>query len=110
MAPINVVAIMTPAPGKEDRLKSLIGELTTKVHDNEPNVSRYMATEAKDKDGLKIVFIEQYQDEEANKRHVGMPHFKSFFKSLQSEGLLATAPQILRSTAFSGYDLGRSKL
>lgn len=100
------------------------------MHDNEPNVSRYMATEAKDKDGLKIVFIEQcadtnsiqfrrgcrlrmslrYQDEEANKRHVGMPHFKSFFKSLQSEGLLATAPQILRSTAFSGYDLGRSKL
>lgn len=54
--------------------------------------------------------FDRYQDEEAQKQHVGMPHFKAFFKSLQSEGLLATAPQILATKAFSGYDLGRSKL
>jgi len=54
--------------------------------------------------------LPRYEDEAAQKRHVGMPHFKAFFKSLQSEGLLATAPQILATKAFSGYDLGRAKL
>jgi len=52
----------------------------------------------------------RYEDAEAQKRHVAMPHFKAFFKALQTEGLLAEPAQILAAKAFSGYDVGRAKL
>jgi hypothetical protein len=58
---VNVVAIATPAPGKEARLGELIKNLIESVEKNEPDVERYLCSIAKNAEGVtEYVFQERY--------------------------------------------------
>jgi hypothetical protein len=58
---INILAIATPAPGKEARLEELIKNLTDGVEKNEADVERYLCYKTKDAQGVvEYVFQERY--------------------------------------------------
>lgn len=38
---VDVIAIISPAPGKEARVEELLRDMTQKVHDKEPGALRY---------------------------------------------------------------------
>jgi quinol monooxygenase YgiN len=59
--PLDVVAIITPAPGKEARLEEVLKELTGDVEKNEPDVAKYRAYKTQNAEGVtQYVFIERY--------------------------------------------------
>jgi hypothetical protein len=61
--PLDVVAIITPAAGKEPRLEELLKELTGDVEKNEPDVAKYRAYKTQNAEGAtQYVFIERYVD------------------------------------------------
>ena len=58
---VDVVAIVSPAPGKEARLEELLKDLTGKVEQNEPDVAKYMAYKTQNAEGAtEYVFVERY--------------------------------------------------
>jgi len=57
---VNIIAILTPHADKFSTVESLVKELATKVHANEPGVLTYQAHVEKKKDGSgTIVFVEK---------------------------------------------------
>lgn len=58
---LDIVAIVTPAPGKEARVEEILKELTGKVEQNEPEVAKYMAYKTQNAEGAtEYVFVERY--------------------------------------------------
>ena len=59
--PLNVVAIITPAAGKESRVEEILSDLAKKVHKHESDVSRYSPCKVVGTDGTpEFVVIERY--------------------------------------------------
>lgn len=58
-AQIHVVAILTPAPGKEARLRDLLTNLANIVKDKEPEVSRYQLFEEQNAQGGNVFVVEE---------------------------------------------------
>ena len=59
--PVDVVAIVTPVPGKEARVEEILKELISKVEQNEPDVARYIAYKSQNAEGAtEYVFTERY--------------------------------------------------
>lgn len=59
--PVDVVAIVTPAPGKEARIEEILKDLISKVEQNEPDVARYIAYKSKNAEGAtEYIFTERY--------------------------------------------------
>ncbi|KAF2488944.1 hypothetical protein BU16DRAFT_545078 [Lophium mytilinum] len=88
---VNVVAILTPAPGKKDRVVELLKQLVKEVQ-GEDGILQYdlFWTE----EAGEVVFVEKYASQSVVKTHMATPHFKGFGKSLQAEGLLAKPPAL----------------
>lgn len=59
--PVDVVAIVSPVPGKEARVEEILKELISKVETDEPDVSRYIAYKSKNAEGAtEYIFTERY--------------------------------------------------
>jgi hypothetical protein len=59
--PLDIVAILTPNAGKEDRLEELLINLAASVQKSEPDVARYVATKVIGREGTpEFVVIERY--------------------------------------------------
>ena len=60
MAPVNVVAIVTPAPGKESKVESILADLAKKVEQHESGVERYQPyKQVGDGAGTEFVVVER---------------------------------------------------
>jgi quinol monooxygenase YgiN len=58
---LDIVAIVTPAPGKEARVEEILKDLTAKVEQHEPDVAKYMAYKSQNAEGAtEYVFVERY--------------------------------------------------
>lgn len=67
---LDIVAIVTPAPGKEARVEEILKDLTAKVEQHEPDVAKYMAYKSQNAEGAtEYVFVERY---------VMLPHTSPF--------------------------------
>lgn len=58
---LDIVAIVTPATGKEARVEEIIKDLSAKVKQNEPDVAKYMSYKTQSAEGAtEYVFVERY--------------------------------------------------
>jgi len=102
---VNIVAILSPASGKEARVEELVRNLTSEVEKTEPNVEKYIAFKRKTADGLtEFVFQERYKDQETLKVHTATDHFKVLGKAIAEEGLLVKPLNIMILEPVSGFD------
>ncbi|KAH8821753.1 hypothetical protein F5884DRAFT_101713 [Xylogone sp. PMI_703] len=96
MAQVDLLAILTPKPGKTDRVVELLKTLSEWVKVNEPGTLRYhVHREVNKKNGVEEVFmLESYTDKKALGIHGNSDKFKAFSKALKDEGLLEGAPKL----------------
>ncbi|TGO60215.1 hypothetical protein BCON_0037g00150 [Botryotinia convoluta] len=104
MAPVHCLATVTPAPGKEARLREIITDLANKVEKNEQAVRKYQAFEQHDGEkGNVFVLQEIYEDEAALAAHMGTSYFIELGKLLSEEGLLGAPLDIKKIQPFAGF-------
>jgi len=104
MSEVHVVAIITPRPGKEARIKELLTELANNVKENEPGAIKYEVFEEYDgKEGNKIVVIEIYKDQETFDAHFQTDYFKKLGESLPAEDLAAAPLDVKKIKPFAGF-------
>ncbi|KAI9369827.1 hypothetical protein BJX61DRAFT_545213 [Aspergillus egyptiacus] len=84
---VNAVAILTPAPGKKDRLQEVLVELIAQVEANEPETLQYQMFWSEG--SQEFVFIEKYKNQEVLQAHAQTDYFKKVMEVGASEQLLA---------------------
>ncbi|KAH7321940.1 hypothetical protein BKA65DRAFT_91351 [Rhexocercosporidium sp. MPI-PUGE-AT-0058] len=87
---IDIVAILSPKPGKADRLIELLSEVSEYVKANEPGTLKYQILRTKDE----VVLIESYKDKAALGAHGSSKTFKTFQKKLRDEDLTGAPMQL----------------
>ncbi|KAG4026287.1 hypothetical protein MFRU_042g00160 [Monilinia fructicola] len=104
MAPVHCTAIITPAPGKEARLREILTELANKVEKHEKEVSTYQIFEQYDgENGNVFVAHELYKDEAAYEAHFKTSYFVELTKSLPEEQVLGAPLDIKKVKPFAGF-------
>lgn len=102
---LDIVAIVTPAPGKEARVEEILKELTGKVEQNEPEVAKYMAYKTQNAEGAtEYVFVERYKEEATLEAHSQSEYFQAAGKKFGDEGLLSKGLTIYKMQPLSGFD------
>ncbi|KAF1811669.1 hypothetical protein P152DRAFT_459139 [Eremomyces bilateralis CBS 781.70] len=89
---IEVVAILTPLPGKKQEVIDGLKVLADAVQANEPNCERYQLSEVAGEDEL--VFIEKYASEADYETHRNSEHYKAAMAEAAKQSALAGAPKI----------------
>ncbi|EMC91283.1 hypothetical protein BAUCODRAFT_152560 [Baudoinia panamericana UAMH 10762] len=110
MSEINIVAILYPVQGKEERMKELVAKMAKDVHEKEDYTLRYIMTEQLGVETPDIVMIETYKSKEAADQHTKTSHFKSLFSTMESEHLMAKPPYIAQTISKAGFDLDRKMI
>ncbi|QSZ31163.1 hypothetical protein DSL72_000726 [Monilinia vaccinii-corymbosi] len=105
MAQVYSAVIVTPAPGKEARLRELFTQLANHVEKNEKEILKFQVFEQHDgENGNVFVFHELYQDEAAHEAHFKTPYFTEFSKTFTDEGLLGAPVDIKKMKLFAGFE------
>ncbi|KAL2063897.1 hypothetical protein VTL71DRAFT_4391 [Oculimacula yallundae] len=101
---VQVVAILTPAPGKEARLKELLTSLAENVHKNEKDVSKYQLFEQYNAEGVNCLVVEEtYDNQAAFDAHFKTEYFQALGKTVQDEGLVSAALDIKTIKPIAGF-------
>ncbi|KAF1347917.1 hypothetical protein BDV97DRAFT_400113 [Delphinella strobiligena] len=104
MSEITIVATITPAEGKVDRVQELLTEMTQTVHAKEPNVLRYQLHRQTDAEGTPVfIMLETYKDSEALNGHLGSEAFQNLGQTFQKEGLVAKGLEIVKCEPVGGF-------
>ncbi|OCK76799.1 hypothetical protein K432DRAFT_385161 [Lepidopterella palustris CBS 459.81] len=104
---VNVVAILTPAEGKTEKIIDMLKDMVTKVQ-NESGVLQYDIFH-EEKTG-EIIFIEKYVDKATLDTHMSTPHFVEFGKAAGAEGFFAKKPELKFLTLVTGITKSASNL
>jgi quinol monooxygenase YgiN len=72
---VSVAAVWTAAPGAEDRVRAILGELADRTR-AEPGCLSFTVWEASERPGH-FVLTEQYAGAEGRNRHVQSEHFRT---------------------------------
>jgi len=89
MSQVDLIATLTPNPGKIDRVVELFLETAEQVKQNEPGTLKYQIhREVNKKSGIEeVVIVETYANKQAFEAHgAGVP-FKAVSKKLKEEDL-----------------------
>lgn len=112
----EIVAIVTPATGKEAQLETLLKELTAGVEKHEPDVERYIAYKVvgrRHTDGpAEFVVIERFKDKATFEAHIALDYFKDIGRRMAELKLLAKPLRGMIVSRIGGFDSrdGRAKL
>jgi quinol monooxygenase YgiN len=129
--PVEVVAIVSPVPGKEARVEEILKELIAAVEKNEPDVLRYRAYKSQNAEGAtEYVFTERYvplaiqdisasepmlgtctdrldqryKDEATMEAHMATEAFGAAGKAFGEEGLVSKGLTIYKMEYLAGFD------
>ncbi|KAL8747233.1 MAG: hypothetical protein Q9190_000852 [Brigantiaea leucoxantha] len=102
---VDLVAIMTPKPGKMDRCLEILEQATHLVREYEPGALRYhMFVEMEgDQRGKDVVWIEQYENQAAWEAHTNGKAYEFMSKIMPEEDILATAPVLKFLKPMAGW-------
>jgi quinol monooxygenase YgiN len=112
----EIVAIVTPANGKETELEALLKELTSGVWKHKPDVERYLAykvTGRQHTDGpAEFVVVERFKDEATFDAHIALDYFKDIGRRMAEQQLLAKPLNLMKVVSIGGFDSreGKAKL
>ncbi|KIN06234.1 hypothetical protein OIDMADRAFT_17223 [Oidiodendron maius Zn] len=103
-SPIYLVAIITPKPGKADKVLELLQTHSEFVKKNEPGTLKYEINVDTKPSGVKeIVVVEIYQDKPAFNSHVSSEEMKVFQKTLLDGDMLDGPMQLKRVKTVGGF-------
>ncbi|KAK4224214.1 hypothetical protein QBC38DRAFT_371481 [Podospora fimiseda] len=100
MAPIHVLAIITPKPDRVDRVIELAKDVAKGVESTEPGVLKYQWFKAGTPQQPKIVV---YADEAAVKVHQAGPKLRWLIETEKKEGNFAAPLEVLPMEQIAGY-------
>ncbi|RDK36539.1 hypothetical protein M752DRAFT_311078 [Aspergillus phoenicis ATCC 13157] len=94
----DIVAVLTPKPGKLDRVAELLTKLTACVKKNEPGVLSFHLYKDFDRETgqEELVLVEKYVNKEAYDLHAELPDFQAMHATFRSEELMAK-PILIKS-------------
>ncbi|TVY32762.1 hypothetical protein LSUB1_G007884 [Lachnellula subtilissima] len=100
---IDLVAIISPKPGKTDRVVELLQEVAEYIKNNEHGTLIYNITRSFNKQAgvEEVIMIESYKDKAALLAHGSSKEFTAFQKKIQGEDLVS-APMQLKITKPAG--------
>lgn len=126
MAERHIVAIFSPKPGNEERVRQEVKSLShvscvdfslqvhqllvdqcREVYSKEDYALRFIMTKQVDMGNPDFILFETYKDREAIDQHLSEPHFKHMSKVLTHEGLLEKPPYVAITETNSGFDLDK---
>ncbi|KAE8446730.1 hypothetical protein EG329_011635 [Mollisiaceae sp. DMI_Dod_QoI] len=101
---VHVVAFITPAPGREARVRELLKGLADNVQKHETNASKYQLFEEYDGKGGNIFVVEEiYKDKAAYDAHFKTEYFQKLGEILPKEGVLAAPLDIRTIKPIAGF-------
>ncbi|KAI9810762.1 MAG: hypothetical protein M1827_006100 [Pycnora praestabilis] len=101
---VDIVAIITPAAGKEERLINLLKDLAQSVLKDEPGALMYhLHQEAKPDGTQELVMIEKHKDQAAYDHHMTADGFQSLSKIIGEEKLLGGPLVIKKLKPIGGF-------
>ncbi|KAH7369566.1 hypothetical protein BKA65DRAFT_443950 [Rhexocercosporidium sp. MPI-PUGE-AT-0058] len=101
---IQVVAILTPAPGKADRLKELLTGLADNVSKNEKDVSKYQIFEQFNSEGVNVFVVEEtYDNQAAFDAHFKTEYFQAMGATVKEEALVSGPLDIKTIKPIGGF-------
>ncbi|TVY82265.1 hypothetical protein LSUE1_G005979 [Lachnellula suecica] len=105
MSEVHVCAILTPAAGKESRLREMLSDLTVKVKQHESDVPKYQLFEQYDsKTGTNVFVVEEiYKNQAALDAHFKTEYFQELGKAIPAEELLAAPLNIMTIKPIAGF-------
>ncbi|KAJ4288150.1 hypothetical protein N0V90_012167 [Kalmusia sp. IMI 367209] len=101
--PFDVIAILTPKPGKADRVEELLRTTAESVKAKEPGTLRYQINRETKGDAPTIVMLETYKDQASLQAHGTSDYFKEMGRAIKKEDLLAEPMKILFTKDVGGY-------
>ncbi|KAL2826405.1 hypothetical protein BDW59DRAFT_160929 [Aspergillus cavernicola] len=84
---VHAVAIITPAPGKKDRIQEVLLGVISQVEQNEPDTLQYQLFWVEE--SAEFVFLESYKDDGAVRDHQATPYLQELREISAEEALLA---------------------
>ncbi|PSN59499.1 antibiotic biosynthesis monooxygenase-like protein [Corynespora cassiicola Philippines] len=102
-SPIDIVAIITPKPGKADRVQELLTAAAASVKANEPGTLRYHLHRESKGDKPIFIMLETYKDQQALGAHAASSSFKEMGRTFKKEDLLAEPMRVHFTKEVGGY-------
>ncbi|KAL6703752.1 hypothetical protein ACN47E_009133 [Coniothyrium glycines] len=102
-SPFDVIAIISPKPGKADRVEELLREAGKAVKANEPGTLRYHVHRETKGDAPTFIMLETYANQAALETHAKSADFKALGRALKKEDLLAAPMKVLFTKEAGGY-------
>ncbi|KAG9188152.1 hypothetical protein G6011_02075 [Alternaria panax] len=102
-SPFDVIAIITPKPGRADRVEELLKTAAKAVKANEPGTLRYHLHREVKGDAPTFVVLETYANKAAIETHAKSEYFKKLGKVMKTEDLLAEPTKVLFTKEAGGY-------
>ncbi|KAF2154566.1 hypothetical protein K461DRAFT_311003 [Myriangium duriaei CBS 260.36] len=104
---IVITALIEPAPDKLERFKTVTQEAISWIKANEPDTLEFSLYETSPEHGedgpTKFILVERYASYDAVLQHEKSDNYKTFFKKVTEEQLLAGAPVITRGGHVTGF-------
>ncbi|KAL5116253.1 hypothetical protein ACEQ8H_005811 [Pleosporales sp. CAS-2024a] len=100
---MDVIALITPKPGKADRVEELLVKAAESVKANEPGTLRYHLQRETAGDAPMFIVLETYKDMESAKLHGETDYFNALKKSFGEEDLLAQPLKIILTKEVGGF-------
>ncbi|QDS76043.1 hypothetical protein FKW77_005341 [Venturia effusa] len=100
---VDIIAIITPKPGKADRVQELLTATAKYVQEKEPTTLRYHLQREVSGDAPTFVMLETYKDKASIAVHGGSQPFKELGRAFKQENLLSKPMQVIFSKPVGGF-------
>ncbi|CBX95815.1 hypothetical protein IAQ61_004651 [Plenodomus lingam] len=101
-SPFDVIAIITPKPGKADRVQELLSTAAEAVKRDEPGTLRYHLQRETKGHGV-FVMLETYANQAALETHGKSEAYKALSRAMKQEDLLAAPMKVLFTKEVAGF-------
>ncbi|KAH8711785.1 hypothetical protein GQ44DRAFT_689958 [Phaeosphaeriaceae sp. PMI808] len=101
--PIDIIALLTPSPGKADRVEELLRQAAADVKANEPGTLRYHLQRETKGDSPTFIMLETYRDMAAIQTHSKSEASKTLGRIMKKEGLLAAPMKVIFTKEVAGF-------
>ncbi|OAL44016.1 antibiotic biosynthesis monooxygenase-like protein [Pyrenochaeta sp. DS3sAY3a] len=102
-SPFDIIAIISPKPGKADRVEELLRTAAKAVKANEPGTLRYHIHRETQGDAPVLIMLETYKDKASLATHGKSEDFKTLGRTLKKEDLLAAPMKVIFTKEVGGF-------
>ncbi|KAJ4371973.1 hypothetical protein N0V83_003746 [Neocucurbitaria cava] len=102
-SPFDIIAIISPKPGKADRVQELLTTAAQSVKEKEPGTLRYHLQRETNGDSPSFVMLETYKDKASLEIHGKSSYFKDLGRAFKKEDLLAGPMKVMFTKEVGGY-------